>query len=64
MYTTLPDFLKKQLVYEREIHGTAKLSQIETEKLLAYFVDIELKNRKRKGTYEGTFSPVTHYFGY
>jgi pyrophosphate--fructose-6-phosphate 1-phosphotransferase len=43
LYTTLPDFLKKQLIYEREIHGTVKLSQIETEKLLAYFVDIELK---------------------
>jgi pyrophosphate--fructose-6-phosphate 1-phosphotransferase len=56
--------MKRQLIYEREIHGTVKLSQLETEKLLAYFVDLELKKRKQKGTYKGVFSPVTHYFGY
>jgi 6-phosphofructokinase len=64
LYTTLPEFLKKQLINEREVYGSVKLAQIETEKLLAYFIDIELKRRKKNGTYNGSFAPVTHYFGY
>merc|ERR1711998_222504 len=44
--------------------GDVKLSQIETEKLLAYLCDVELKERKKKGTYKGSFAPVTHFFGY
>jgi 6-phosphofructokinase 1 len=32
--------------------------------LIAHFVDIELKKRKKKGTYKGTLATVTHYFGY
>ena len=31
---------------------------------MAYFVDQELKKRKKNGTYKGSFAPVTHYFGY
>jgi pyrophosphate--fructose-6-phosphate 1-phosphotransferase len=56
--------MKKQLLFEREIEGTTKISQIETEKLLAYFVEEELKERTKNGTYKGAFAPVTHYFGY
>lgn len=44
--------------------GTIQISKIETEKLLAHFVDLELKKRKKKGTYNGSFASVTHYFGY
>jgi len=40
------------------------LSQIETEKLLAYFVAEELARRKKNGTFKGNFAPVTHFFGY
>lgn len=40
------------------------MSHIETEKLIAYFVQIELDKRKKAGTYNGTFAPVTHFFGY
>jgi hypothetical protein len=40
------------------------LSQLETEKLLAYYVAEELKKRKAKGAYSGNFAPVTHFFGY
>ena len=36
LYQTLPEFLKKQLLFEREIEGTTKISQLETEKLIAY----------------------------
>jgi hypothetical protein len=44
--------------------GSIKLSQIETEKLVAFMVEEELKNRKKAGTYKGSFAPVTHFFGY
>ena len=27
-------------------------------------VNNELQKRKKKGLYKGSFSPVTHYFGY
>lgn len=32
--------------------------------MIAYFVSEELKRRKNKGLYKGTFAPVTHFFGY
>lgn len=64
LYMSLPDFFKQQLLIEREMAGSIKLSQIETEKLIAYMVDEELKNRKKAGTYNGSFAPVTHFFGY
>jgi hypothetical protein len=34
--------MKQQLLIEREISGSIKLSQIETEKLVAFFVEEEL----------------------
>lgn len=46
LYQTLPDFMKLQLLTERELEGSVKLSHIETEKLVAYLVDEELKKRK------------------
>ena len=64
LYQTLPEFLKKQLLFEREIEGTTKISQLETEKLIAYYVEQELSRRKKAGKYKGSFAPVTHYFGY
>ena len=60
----MPDFMRIQLINEQEISGEVNLSQIETEKLLAHFVSLELKARKARGTYNGTFAPVTHFFGY
>jgi pyrophosphate--fructose-6-phosphate 1-phosphotransferase len=56
--------MKQQLLIERQLSGTIKLSQIETEKLVAYMVNEELNKRKREGTYKGAFGPVTHFFGY
>jgi len=61
---TLPDFIRLQLVTEQQIEGDMNLSQLETEKLIAYFVAAELKRRKSKGLYKGSFAPVTHFFGY
>ena len=63
-FNGLPEFFKQQLLTEREYGGAAKLSQIETEKLMAYFVQKELEKRKKEGTYKGAFAPVTHFFGY
>jgi hypothetical protein len=42
MRSPLPDFLKQQMLIERQLSGSIKLSQIETEKLVAYLVDEEL----------------------
>lgn len=63
-FLSFPDFTRIQLVLERETHGTTQLSQIETERLLAHLVGIEMKKRKDKKAYKGSFSPITHYFGY
>ena len=64
LFQTLPDFMRLQLINEQEISGEINLSQIETEKLLAYFVSEEIAKRKAKGEYKGSFAPVTHFFGY
>lgn len=39
LFLSLPEFLKQQLLIEREMAGSIKLSQIETEKLVAYMVE-------------------------
>jgi len=31
---------------------------------MAYYVSEELKRRKKAGKYNGSFAPVTHFFGY
>jgi len=64
LYSSLPDFFKKELLFEREVAGSLKLSQIETERLISYLVGEELAKRKKAGTYTGSFAPVTHFFGY
>ena len=48
----------------REVEGSIKLAAIETEKLISYFVEKELAQRKAAGNYCGTFAPVSHFFGY
>lgn len=63
-FLTLPDFIKKQFVGERESSGDIQLSKIETERLLAFLVEMELKNRKKIGQFNGSFNPVCHYLGY
>eukprot|EP01027_Heterolobosea_sp_BB2_P015071 GEZU01021593.1.p2 GENE.GEZU01021593.1~~GEZU01021593.1.p2 ORF type:complete len:217 (+),score=86.32 GEZU01021593.1:775-1425(+) len=34
------------------------------EKLLANLCEVELKKRKKEGTYKGAFSSICHFFGY
>lgn len=64
VYNTLPDFIKKQLSITRIVHGSFELSQIQTEKLLSYLIEQELKSRRKAGKGKVPFSPVTHFFGY
>jgi pyrophosphate--fructose-6-phosphate 1-phosphotransferase len=64
VFKQLPDFIKKELLIEREATGSIRLSQIETERLLGEEVDKELKRRKKEGTYGGSFSYISHFFGY
>jgi 6-phosphofructokinase 1 len=63
VFLDLPEFTKKQLLLEREAHGTIQLSQIETERLLSYKIGIELEKRKKENKYNGSYSAITHFFG-
>ena len=61
---SLPDFIQKEMMLQFEAQGTPQLSRIEMERLLAALVGVELKKRKALGTYTGSFSSITHFFGY
>ena len=69
-FAHLPDFIRKQF-FCRDDSNELAVSQIETEKLLAYLVTERLKSLKKEGKYKGTtiliqgsFSSVCHFFGY
>jgi len=63
VFLDLPDFTKKQLLLEREVHGGIQLSQIETERLLSFKISKELEKRKKNKTFVGSFAAITHFFG-
>lgn len=64
LFRVFPEFIKTQMLVSREMSGTINIASVETEKMLAYFCDIELQARKAAGAYKGGFAPVTHFFGY
>eukprot|EP00928_Gymnodinium_smaydae_P064104 TRINITY_DN4751_c0_g1_i1.p1 TRINITY_DN4751_c0_g1~~TRINITY_DN4751_c0_g1_i1.p1 ORF type:complete len:1218 (+),score=184.94 TRINITY_DN4751_c0_g1_i1:64-3654(+) len=64
LFASLPDFIQKQLLLERQSNAALQLSQLETERLIAELVEDELKTRKKHGTYGGGFSPVCQFLGY
>ncbi|MDD4573908.1 MAG: diphosphate--fructose-6-phosphate 1-phosphotransferase, partial [Sphaerochaeta sp.] len=64
VFTILPKDIKKQLLMDRDPHGNVQVSRIETDKLLASMVAAQLQKMKSEGTYTGTFSTMTHFFGY
>lgn len=64
VYNVLPDFTKKQICVTRKMQGNVELSHIQTEKMLSYFIEQELKKRQKEGQKKVPFSPVTHFFGY
>jgi len=60
----LPEFIRAQLLLDRDPHGNVQVAKIETEKLLAATIQAELETRSKKGSYKGTFSPQFHAYGY
>jgi pyrophosphate--fructose-6-phosphate 1-phosphotransferase len=61
---SLPDAIEAQLMLDRDPHGNVQVSLIETEKLLVEMVRERLAERKKAGTYSGSFAAITHFFGY
>jgi pyrophosphate--fructose-6-phosphate 1-phosphotransferase len=61
---SLPEFIQETLLLSREPETHIRDCKVETEKILAHFVEIELQDRKRKGTYKGSFSSVCSFLGY
>lgn len=61
LFSSLPEKIRTQLLFDRDSHGNVALSQIETEFLLIELVKNELKKRP---SYTGHFHPISHFFGY
>ena len=64
VFSYLPENIKQQLLLDRDPHGNVQVAKIETEKLLAQTVAIELGKLAREGKYTGQFSPQYHSYGY
>jgi len=64
LFQSLPEFLQEQLLLERQSNAALQMSQLETERLLSVLVEEELKGRKSRGTFKGSFSPVCQFIGY
>nr|BAV53946.1 phosphofructokinase [Diplonema papillatum] len=62
VYKQLPDWLRSQLLSERDPHGNVRVSLIESERLLASLVAKELQ--RRKDPYADLFRFWCHFFGY
>ncbi len=64
VFAILPQSIQQQLFLERDPHGNVQVSLIESEKLFSALVKDVLAERKKKGLYNGKFSPLHHFFGY
>ncbi|MDD2971205.1 MAG: diphosphate--fructose-6-phosphate 1-phosphotransferase [Lachnospiraceae bacterium] len=64
VFAILPQGIQQQLFLERDPHGNVQVSLIESEKLFSALVADKLADRKKKGTYNGKFSALHHFFGY
>lgn len=63
VYNTLPDSIQHALL-KPDKHGNIPVSQIETDVLLMDLVQLRLDELKMLGQFKGTFTPITHFFGY
>ncbi len=63
-YESLPRLIQEQLVLDRDPHGNVQVSKIETERLFIEAVRQELKKRKEKGEYSGSFNAQPQFCGY
>lgn len=64
LFASLPEFILRQMMAERDPHGNVQVAAIETERLLGHMVSATLTEMAQAGTYKGKFSFVPHYFGY
>ncbi len=64
VFAILPEAIQQQLFLERDPHGNVQVSLIESEKLFSALVKDVLEERRKKGTYNGKFSALHHFFGY
>ena len=64
VFSYLPSNIKQQLLLDRDPHGNVQVGKIETEKLLAQTVQMELDHLKARGKYQGKFRPQFHSYGY
>jgi pyrophosphate--fructose-6-phosphate 1-phosphotransferase len=64
LYDSLPEFILRQMMAERDPHGNVQVSKIETERLLAHMVRVQLDNFAANRQYHGKFNYVCHFFGY
>lgn len=64
VFEILPEGIQKQLFLERDPHGNVQVSLIESEKLFAELVANKLEERRKTGTYHGSFKTQHHFFGY
>lgn len=64
VFEILPEGIEQQLFLERDPHGNVQVSLIESEKLFAELVNNKLEERRKAGTYNGSFKTQHHFFGY
>lgn len=63
VFGTLPDGIQHALL-KPDHHGNIPVSHIETDVLLMDLVKLRLNELSLLRKFKGTFSPVTHFFGY
>jgi diphosphate--fructose-6-phosphate 1-phosphotransferase len=64
VFAYLPENIKQQLLLDRDPHGNVQVAKIETERLLAQTVSMELESLRTTGKYKGQFTPIYHSYGY
>jgi len=64
LFESLPEFIQKEMLLDRQSNSSMQLGQLETERLMAELVEEEMKIRKKKGTFKGSFSAVCQFMGY
>ena len=64
VFAYLPENIKQQLLLDRDPHGNVQVAKIETERLLAQTVSMELESLRLTGAYKGQFTPIYHSYGY
>ena len=64
VFSSLPTEIQRQLLMDRDPHGNVQVSRIDTEKLLVTMTSDRLAELKNKGEFAGSFSALTHFFGY